>query len=120
MTKNALVNEKANLRKLRISIFLENTIFLRELRWPDGIKCVYCGSGHVVKFGSQRKHVNRYLCRKCHKTFSDLAGTIFENSKMKLNEWFYIARELQRNTSINQIHKDLGREYDNVHMQQGR
>lgn len=88
---------------------------LRKLRWPDGIRCVYCNSDHIVKFGSQRKHVSRYLCRKCHKTFSDLAGTIFENSKMRLNEWFYIARELQRNTSINQIHKDLGREYDNVH-----
>lgn len=88
---------------------------IRKLRWPNGIKCVYCNSDHIVKYGSQREHVNRYLCRKCHRTFSDLTGTIFENSKLKLNEWFYIARELQRNTSINQMHKDLGREYDNVH-----
>jgi len=89
--------------------------FVRQLRWPDRIECVHCHSSHIVKIGPLRKHIHRYLCRKCHKSFSDLTGTIFENSKIPLNEWFYIARELQRNTSINQIHNDLGRKYDNVH-----
>jgi transposase-like protein/IS1 family transposase len=88
---------------------------LRKLRWPNGIECVQCGSSHIVKIGPLRKNVHRYLCRRCHRTFSDLTGTIFENTKIPLNEWFYIARELQRNISINQINKDLGRKYDNVH-----
>jgi transposase-like protein len=87
---------------------------VRKLRWLNGIECFYCHSSHIVKFGSQREHINRYLCRKCHRLFNDLTGTIFENSKLQLREWFYMARELQRNTSMNQISKDLNRKYDNV------
>ncbi len=87
---------------------------LRKLRWPDGIRCPRCDSRRVVKHGPHRNLMHRYLCRDCSRTFTDKTGTIFENSNMALNEWFYIARELHRNTSINQIRKDLGRKYDHV------
>jgi transposase-like protein len=43
-----------------------------------------------------------------------MTGTIFEDSNMELNEWFYITRELQRGMSINQISKELGRGYRHV------
>jgi len=88
---------------------------IRKLRWPDGITCPRCNSKHAVKFSPHRKVMHRYLCRNCRRAFTDITGTVFENSKIPLNEWFYIARELQRNISINQITKDLGRKYDNVH-----
>lgn len=87
---------------------------LRELRWPDGIECVYCHSSHVVKYGSQRKHINRYLCRKCHRLFGDLTGTMFENSKLELRQWFTIAKYLSMNVSMNQIHEELGIAYQHV------
>lgn len=87
---------------------------LRKLRWPHGIECPLCGSKKVVKFCPHRKVMHRYLCRGCTKTFTDLTGTIFENTKLDLREWFYIARELQRGTSINQITHDLGRKYDHI------
>jgi transposase-like protein len=87
---------------------------LRKLRWPHGIVCPLCGSKKVVKFSPLRKIMHRYLCNNCHRTFNDLTGTIFENTKLDLNEWFYIARELQRGISINRIAHDLDRKYDHV------
>ena len=87
---------------------------LRKLRWPKDILCPRCNSKRIVKFSPHRKVMQRYLCKNCKKTFTDLTGTIFENSNLPLSEWFYIARELQRNISMNQIAKDLGRKYDSV------
>lgn len=87
---------------------------IRKLRWPNGIECVHCHSSHVVKYGSQRKHISRYLCRRCHRFFNDLTGTIFENSKLELRQWFTIAKYLSMNMSMNQIHKELGIAYQNV------
>ena len=55
------------------------------------------------------------LCKSCSKYFNERTGTIFDQFQLRLNEWFYIARELQRNTSINQISKDLGRKFDTIH-----
>ena len=47
-------------------------------------------------------------------SFNDKTGTIFEYSKMGVREWLYIARELQKNKSINRISKELGRRYKHV------
>ena len=87
---------------------------LRKLRWPDGITCPRCGLSSIWKFSPAKGATHRYICNRCDRTFTDLTGTIFERSKIRLDEWFYMARELQRNTSMNQISKDLGRKYDNV------
>ncbi len=87
---------------------------LRKLRWPNGIKCPRCGSKQVVKFSPHRKVMHKYLCKHCRRIFNDLTGTIFANTKLGINEWFYIAKELQRGISINQIAKELGRKYEHV------
>lgn len=88
---------------------------LRELRWGRGpITCPRCKSGKVKSNGTYHKHYHKFYCHDCDRSFTEKTGTIFDNSKIPLNEWFYIARELQRNISINQIHKDLGRAYQHV------
>lgn len=87
---------------------------LRKLRWPDGILCPRCNSKHIVKFSPYKNTMHRYVCKNCRRTFTDLTGTIFECSNMKIGEWFYIARELHRGISINQISKELGRSYRHV------
>lgn len=88
---------------------------LRYARWNDGkVRCVYCDKTNVVSNGTRRKHYHKFMCRNCGKSFTETTGTIFHNSYMQLREWFYIARELQRGTSINQINKDLGRSYRHV------
>jgi len=86
---------------------------LRTLRWPEGVRCAWCNNAHIVRFGSQ-SNAPRYRCRHCRRTFNDRTGTIFEHSQISLREWFYIAWELQRNRSINQISKELGRKYEHV------
>jgi len=52
---------------------------VRELRWPDGLKCPQCGSHHITKQGFRKKqpHRQRYLCQSCYYPFDDLSGTIF-------------------------------------------
>jgi transposase-like protein len=87
---------------------------LRELRWKNGVKCVWCGSQDVVKNGSYLQHYQKYMCRGCGRFFNDKTGTIFEYSKLDVREWLYITRELEKNKSINRISKDLGRRYKHV------
>ena len=87
---------------------------LRELRWADGVECVYCGSRDVVKNGGYMQFYQKYMCRDCGRSFNDKTGTVFEYSKMRVGEWLYIARELQKNKSINRISKELGRRYKHV------
>lgn len=84
----------------------------RQMRWPEGIACPHCSSRQVVSNGHhlRTKH-QRYRCKSCHRFFTDTTGTIFEKSQLQLREWFYIARELQRNRSMNQIAAELGRDY---------
>lgn len=87
---------------------------LRILRWGKHVRCAYCDSPNIIHNGT-RNYIHNHICKDCGKCFNEKTGTIFENSKMQLREWFYIARELHRGISINQISRDLGREYDNVH-----
>jgi transposase-like protein len=57
--------------------------FVSAMRWPDGVRCPRC----QVKTVSYVK--NRYIwqCRGCRKQFSVKAGTIFEDSPIKLSQW---------------------------------
>jgi transposase-like protein len=87
---------------------------LRGLRWADGVECVWCGSREVVKNGSYMQFYQKYMCRGCGRSFNDKTGTVFEYSKMRVGEWLYIARELQKNKSINRISKELDRRYKHV------
>jgi len=88
---------------------------LIKLRWGKGpITCPRCKSKRIKSNGAYHKHYHKFYCHSCKKSFTERTGTIFDYSKLHLNEWFYIARELQRNASINQIHKDLGRAYQHV------
>jgi transposase-like protein len=68
----------------------------------------------VVKNGGYMQFYQKYMCRGCGRSFNDKTGTVFEYSKMKVGEWLYIARELQKNKSINKISKELGRRYRHV------
>lgn len=87
---------------------------LKELRWDKGkVRCVHCDSDNIVCNGTKDRH-QRYRCNDCNKFFNITTGTIFAHSNMRLNEWFYIARELHRGISINQISKELGRSYQHV------
>lgn len=90
---------------------------LRKLRWPNGLKCIYCKSKAVVsngKYGKYGNHFHKFWCRGCGRSFSEKTGTIFMNSNIPLREWFYITRELEKGVSINRISQDLNRRYGTV------
>jgi transposase-like protein len=60
-------------------------------RWPHGITCPRCGSSKVYALPSKAWH---WECPDCRVggayRFSDIAGTIFENTKVDLREWFRV------------------------------
>ena len=88
---------------------------LKRMRWKGGkVRCIYCKSDHIHSNGLRQEHFRRYVCKDCGKYFTEKSGTIFANSFFQLREWFYIARELHRGISINQIAKELGRSYRHV------
>ena len=59
--------------------------YLKYLRW-DGSPpwCPYC-KNKVYEF----KDGKRYKCKSCHRIISLTTGTIFENSTLPLQKWFY-------------------------------
>lgn len=57
--------------------------FVSAMRWPDGIACPRCQAKAISYLKS--RHV--WQCKGCRKQFSVKAGTIFEDSPIKLNQW---------------------------------
>ena len=56
---------------------------LHQLRWPQGLQCPRCGSGEAwsTKRGLQR-------CKQCDFQISVTAGTIFQDTRKPLLQWF--------------------------------
>ena len=66
---------------------------LRQHRWPNGVRCIYCDSRRVVKNGKapNRPYLQRYLCTNCRRQFSDLTGTPFAWTELPPSEVLTIA-----------------------------
>src|SRR5437763_6508910 len=85
--------------------------FLAERRGPDGLHCPGCGSTKVWEVKSRPFH---WLCKGCNKNgyrFSVITGTIFENTKYPLVEWFKVAflmYHAKKGMSAHQIHRMIG------------
>lgn len=50
---------------------------LEELRWPDGVKCLRCGSDKISRITTRKQ----YDCGKCRYRFSVTTGTVFNDSQ---------------------------------------
>lgn len=84
-------------------------VLLQKLRWDKNVKCTFCDSTKTKPIKSEK---GRHSCTNCKKSFSVLAGTIFEDSRLPLPKWFQIitlmlnaksgisAKEIQRNTGV--------------------
>jgi transposase-like protein len=85
--------------------------FLVARRWADGIHCPRCGNTKIWAVKSRPFH---WLCKGCNKNgyrFSVITGTIFENTKYPLREWFKVAFLMyhsKKGMSAHQIHRMLG------------
>jgi len=85
---------------------------LMHLRWPDGVRCVRCGSEKVSQeFVSDRKV---FVCYSCRYQFSVTVGTIFHDSHLPLTKWFlvtYLICESKKGISASQIKRMMGVSY---------
>jgi transposase-like protein len=59
--------------------------YVARLRWPDGFSCPSCGSGTDNPWLMRR---GLYLCRRCKRQTSVIAGTLFHRTHKPLRTWF--------------------------------
>src|SRR5579863_4812526 len=86
--------------------------FLVTRRWPNGVHCPRCGSTKAYPLDSMPF---RWECPDCAKggayRFSHLVGTIFENTKIDLLDWFKVIHLMltsKKGISARQIHRFMG------------
>jgi transposase-like protein len=83
---------------------------LRRLRWPQGVRCLRCGSDKVPWLENQKKH----QCKSCRYQFSVTTGTIFHDTHLPLWKWFlavYLIAEAKKGLSANQLKRTIGTTY---------
>ena len=84
--------------------------YLEELRFPDGVVCLHCGSKSI----SRVEDYHIFECRSCGYQFSVIAGTIFKDTHLPLWKWFtaiYLMIESKKGISANQMKRTLGVSY---------
>jgi transposase-like protein len=81
---------------------------LAQQRWGNSLACPHCDNAGKVYVTNRG-----YKCgeKTCHKKFTVITGTIFENTKIKLNLWFeaiFVIRAHKKGISSHQLAKDIG------------
>ena len=65
--------------------------FVEAVLWPNGAHCPRCGSlDRITKIKAnpeKRIRVGLYRCGACKRQFTVKVGTVFDDSKIKLNLW---------------------------------
>ncbi|MDY6789547.1 MAG: transposase, partial [Candidatus Nanohaloarchaea archaeon] len=84
---------------------------LRSHRWKNGLYCPHCQSDKIVKNGVRKDHIQQYACRACGKCFNDRTKTIFDETRMHLNECLYAIKAHEDGKSTNRIKKELERHW---------
>jgi len=115
--------------------------FLEQMRWPEGVECLKCGSKKVSKYVKQaglrtvkdpttkqpiidpetgevktRPVPPRilYVCRECKHQFSVTEGTIFNDTHLSLEKWFMAVALMvnaKKGVSAKQLQRDLKTAY---------
>jgi transposase-like protein len=86
--------------------------YLVARRWPEGVHCPRCGNTDLYDASSYKPF--HWQCRSCAPQgyrFSALAGTIFENTKKPLRDWFRVAHLMlasKKGMSALQIQRMMG------------
>ena len=81
-----------------------------ERRWPEGVRCAYCGGDRISK--RMGRLTPQYRCRTngCRKTFTVKTGTIMHDSKLPLSDWalaFYLYVTNLKGVASMKLHRDL-------------
>jgi transposase-like protein len=83
---------------------------VRQLRWPQGVKCPHCAGTTVSKQGRDARQPERqnYRCAGCGRYFDDLSETIFARRHQPLQVWIGCLYLMGLNLSNRQIAHELG------------
>src|ERR1700694_4082776 len=85
--------------------------YLVARRWPNGVICPRCGSERPYPLKTMKF---KWECPDCSDSgyrFSNIAGTIFENTNVDLREWYRVIHLLltsKKGMSARQIHRYMG------------
>lgn len=86
--------------------------YLVSHRWPDGVHCPRCGSIKAYALPSRKWH---WECPDCRQggayRFSDITGTIFENTNVDLRKWFRVIHLMltaKKGVSALQVQRFMG------------
>src|SRR3954466_3227514 len=84
--------------------------FVRQHRWPEGVRCPGCDSGAVIRDGCDdtQPHRQRYRCQVCASRFDDLSGTVLARHHQPLRVWVLCLYFMGLNLSNRQIAAELG------------
>ena len=81
-------------------------------RWPKGVHCPRCGSDRVYPLATMKF---KWECPDCREggayRFSHLVGTIFENTKVDLRDWFEVIHLMlgaKKGISALQVQRHMG------------
>ena len=80
--------------------------YLANQRWSLGVTCPHCESKKVYTTNRGFKCANK----ECHKKFTVISGTIFENTKIGLRTWcaaMYLCTANKKGISSLQLSRDL-------------
>jgi ISXO2-like transposase domain/Transposase zinc-ribbon domain len=86
--------------------------YLVARRWPEGVACPRCGNKDLYDASSYKPF--HWQCVECSEgpyRFSALVGTIFENTKKPLRDWFRVAHLMlasKKGMSALQIQRMMG------------
>lgn len=83
---------------------------IRQLRWPEGVRCPHCGASLITKQGHDTTQPARqkYRCGACHRYFDDLTGTVLAGHHQPLATWILCLYFMGLNLSNAQIAEELG------------
>ncbi len=79
---------------------------LEQLRWPNGVTCIRCGSLHIRNTVSR----NQYDCADCGYQFSVTADTMLHDTHLPLKKWFlavYLMTESKKGISALQLQRTI-------------
>ena len=91
---------------------------VRDMRWPDGVRCPHCDSPEITKQGRDdtQPERQRYLCKSCERRFDDLTHTIFAGHHQPLRVWILCSYLMGLNLSNAQIAEELDLNKDDAHL----
>src|SRR4030095_2300735 len=83
---------------------------VRQLRWPEGVRCPGGVRAAVIRDGCDDTHPHRqrYRCKACAGRFDDLTGTALAGHHQPLQVWVLCLYFMGLNLSNRQIASELG------------